>query len=156
MKVIFLDFDGVLNSERFVRSWDQHGVPIDPSRITVLKRIVAATDAKIVLSTSWRSYWAPEAECCDAVGIGINTLFREYGLEIFDRTPDLHRSRELEIAAWLADHPQTENYVVLDDDFLDGTGFLKGHFIKTSRFKNGLEEADSDRAIEILNSTKSQ
>lgn len=51
MKVIFLDFDGVLNSRSFraVRS-----DIIDEKHMTFLRRIVEATGAGIVLSTSWR------------------------------------------------------------------------------------------------------
>lgn len=46
MKVIFLDIDGVLNSKGTST--------LDDTYISRLKEIVKATDAKIVLSSSWK------------------------------------------------------------------------------------------------------
>src|SRR5262245_31712256 len=69
MKVIFLDLDGGLNSLRYFE--DIAGEPrtmlavpagevqqfteIDPSAVARLNRIVAASGAHIVLSTTWRA-----------------------------------------------------------------------------------------------------
>ena len=52
MKIIFLDFDGVLNSERYFRSYGAEGLALNPDNLCFLKEIVVATGAKIVLSTS--------------------------------------------------------------------------------------------------------
>lgn len=43
MKVIVLDFDGVLNYEKYLRAQNEHGVIIDPSRMALLKQIVDKT-----------------------------------------------------------------------------------------------------------------
>ena len=150
MKIIFLDFDGVLNSEKYVKNCGEYGVIIDPLRIILLKQIVDATNAKIVLSTSWREHWDKENNKCDSIGRKINEIFKKYNLSIFDKTPKLHNSREEEIKEWLKRHPETQNFVVLDDMLL-GAKFLEGHFVKTSNFFNGLEENDVEKATEILN-----
>lgn len=47
MKVIFLDFDGVITTEK--SRWC-----LDKDKMLLLKRIVDATGAKIVISSSWR------------------------------------------------------------------------------------------------------
>lgn len=148
MKVIFLDFDGVLNSEKYVRTVREYGVIIDPSRMALLKKIIDATNAEIVLSTSWREHWDKEPIKCDTTGEGINEIFGEYGLKIFDKTPKLNLKREDEIKAWLNENG-AESFVVLDDAFLSDD-FLVGHFIKTSNYFDGLDEADVKKAIEIL------
>lgn len=150
MKVIFLDFDGVLNSEKYIRGCDGYGVAIAPSRMILLKQIVDATDAKIVLSTSWREHWSKDLINCDSTGVLINRIFSTCGLQIFDKTPELHERREMEIKSWLDTHPEVENFVVLDDSLLSAD-YLNGHFIKTSNYFDGLDETDVQKAIDILN-----
>ena len=54
MKVIFLDVDGVLNSQQlFEKCEDDQLISVDEDNIKNLKTIVDATGAKIVLSSSW-------------------------------------------------------------------------------------------------------
>ena len=61
-KVIFLDFDGVLNTEYYQgflmyhgKTWqDQYGAFFDPEAILQLKRIIDATNADIVIESSWK------------------------------------------------------------------------------------------------------
>ena len=67
MKVIFLDIDGVLNtSEIFIeqsKNYKQKGiynVEIDEFRVEYLKQIIEKTNAKIVLSSSWRYFFVKE------------------------------------------------------------------------------------------------
>ena len=150
MKVIFLDFDGVLNSDKYVSGSEQSGIIINPSRMFFLKEIVNETDAKLVLSTSWREHWDKDTAGCDSTGKKINEIFAEHGLYIFDKIPKLHTRREEEIKQWLKQHPETENFVVLDDMLL-AADFLTDHIVKTSNYFDGLDQYDAKRAIEILN-----
>ena len=53
MKVIFLDIDGVLNSDASLMVDDR----VEGDLILNLKYIVDKTDAKIILSSSWRLYF---------------------------------------------------------------------------------------------------
>lgn len=149
MKVIFLDFDGVLNSTKYMLACGKSGLVFDPTKMLLLQQIQRATDAKIVLSTSWREYWSAESEKCTPTGHTINAVFREYGLRIFDKTPELNTAREREIEAWLGHH-KVKNFVVLDDRLMHAD-FLDGHYIKTSDYFGGLDETDAARVIEILN-----
>lgn len=151
MKVIFLDFDGVLNSAKYLLGCGDCGIAIDSTRMALLRRIVNATNAKIVLSTSWREHWSKNSGECDSIGVLINDIFDEHGLQVFDKTPELHTRREIEIESWLSKHPEVENFVVLDDMLLSAD-YLKGHFVKTSNYFDGLNETDVQEAIEILNS----
>ena len=59
MKVIFLDIDGVLNSDEYVdkvKKSDIQGIErdIDIEKVKLLKRAIDETGAKVVLSSSWR------------------------------------------------------------------------------------------------------
>ena len=150
MKVIFLDFDGVLNSTKYLLNSEAYGVAIDPSRMVLLKQIVDAANAKIVLSTSWREHWEKDLAKCGSTGILINRFFSTHGLQIFDKTPELHARREVEIKSWLDRHPEVKNFVVLDDSLLSAD-YLNGHFIKTSNYFDGLDETDVQKAIDVLN-----
>lgn len=150
LKVVFLDFDGVLNSEKYVKTCGEYGVIIDPTRMVLLKKLIDATNAKIVLLTSWREHWDIDDNKCNNTGKQINDIFAQHGLNIFDKTSKLYLSRECEIKAWLDEHTGVKNFVVLDDMFLSAK-FLEGHFIKTSNYFDGLDETDVKNAIKILN-----
>jgi hypothetical protein len=150
MKVIFLDFDGVLNSLRYLSACGETGLVIDPTRMALLKEIVDSTGAQIVLSTSWREHWWAISEACDAIGREIRERFAAWGLEILDKTSQLPVGRTAQIRDWLDHHPETETYLILDDALLSA-GFLEGHYIKTSNYHDGLASEDVPRAIAILN-----
>lgn len=160
MKVLFLDFDGVLNSERYCRFHPElEGAVFDPVCMLRLRRIVEATGAKIVLSTSWREHWSPEDSECDNTGLEINQAFAEQGLSVYGKTgvyrigefrrnPDVERVHE--ILDWLSEHPDVERYVVLDDRDLTASGLPEGHMVKTSGRVGGLTDADADTATCLL------
>lgn len=152
MKVLFTDIDGVLNGDDYVRRHGGEGVVIDPARMPLLQQIVQATDAVIVLSSSWREHWEPQGGG-DAVGRQLDALFAAYGLSIADKTPRLRSGREQEIAAFLTAHPHVTAFAVLDDRFLEAA-FLTGHFVLTSRLREGLDATDVQRAITILNGSE--
>ena len=150
MKIIFLDIDGVLNCDRYIIEHNCRGIGIDPTRMLLLADIVQASDAKIVLTTSWRKHWSENPEECDDMGIEINETFAEHGLSIYSKTPHLYYSREQEILSWLEDHPEVTRFVVIDDMWLKDDA-LDAYFVHTSGFRGGLCEDEALDAIEILN-----
>ena len=141
MKVIFLDVDGVLNSRQ-----DGNSIKLrTDSYLRLLREIVKATDAKIVLSSSWRV--GPSKAIRN-----LNNRLAEYGLEIMDSTPLLPGSscRGDEIRQWLSDNGQSvENFVILDDD-ADMLEFTDTNLVQTDS-ELGLQEKDVAKCIEILN-----
>lgn len=64
IKIIFLDIDGVLNCQRYYKSWfkkhkkqvprDKYGQLFDPTAEELLNRLIRETGAKIVVSSTWR------------------------------------------------------------------------------------------------------
>lgn len=150
MKVIFLDFDGVLNSRDYRDIHGSSGAGIDKSKLPLLKKLIDSTGAKIVLSTSLRTYWDKDPNKCDHYGKIINETFAMFGLEVYDKTPISDNGRrEDEILQWIVDNLGIKNYVVIDDGFLSAN-YINKHFVQTSDAE-GLQETHIDKAIKILN-----
>ena len=117
---------------------------LDERAIVQLKKIVEATNAEIVLSSSWRWY----KETRDK----IHHQLRQKGIDFVDTTPreiDITMSRGAEIKAWLDNHPEVKKFVILDDDELQIKEYLPYH-VKTN-FKYGLTREKAAEAIKILN-----
>ena len=141
MKVIFLDIDGVLTDTR-----DSESTLYDilrPVHLNCLKAIVDATKAQIVLSSARRLY-------ADQRNI-INNALQTVGLTFVDKTRFLMAGRAAEIKEWLNRHPDTEKFVILDDDVADLVSEFTGKIVKTT-MSVGLMPEHVDEAIKILNS----
>lgn len=153
MKILFLDIDGVLNSHIYDRNRDwTKQTDIDESRLPLLKEIVEATNAKIVLSSTWRVHWEKEEAGCDEDGRYINRIFAQYGLTVYDKTPDLGRgaARREEIGAWLSSAAEVERFVVLDDYRYDWGDLSERVVITDPNRQHGLEREHVEKAIALL------
>lgn len=187
MKIIFLDIDGVLNGwdfseyvkynvwnivpskkiKDFIRSLS-HYTDVDKKRVRRLGKICKKTGAKVVLSSSWRNGLLRHsgARYYDS---DRNKLFWDlidkYHIEVIGKTPRLRMSykREDEIKAWLSEHNEVENFIILDDEDADLQSFVGNHLVKTShkdyagyiacseRKWSGLAKEHVKQAIKILN-----
>lgn len=129
MKVIFLDIDGVLNTnDTFVNSdiETEKDILIDEFRVEYLRQIVEKTDAKIVLSSSMR--WRFKKLGNEVIAVTSNfapdfiNLLNQYGLELYDVTPIIEHEngkyvfRQDEIKKWLSQNDDVESCVILDDE----------------------------------------
>ena len=155
MKIIFLDIDGVLNSEIYEsnRGEDRANNRIDLSRVKLLKDIVTATDAKIVLSSTWRLDWEKSTELCGEDGKYINKCLEKYDLSIMDKTPfcSFFDDRRKEIWTWLLRHRNdVESFVILDD-INSGWNELNSRVVITDPYGYGLDEEHVQKAIKLLN-----
>ena len=155
MKIIFLDIDGVLNSDTYLKSRPANSADnrIDLSRVKLLADLVKSTNAKIVLTSTWRVDWNMIPLLCGNFGKYINECFSAYGISIFDKTPciSLLNGRRKEIVTWLSRHRgDVESFVILDDmDF--GWEELHSSVVITNPQGYGLEEEHVQKAIELLN-----
>lgn len=155
MKVIFLDVDGVLNEEKS-RSRCVGYKGIDDSKAGNLAKIVHATDAKIVLISTWKEGWRKTDKAHQGMMANyLDKKLKKQGVTVFDKTRDVAQgeyfSRGEGILDFLQRH-KVESYVILDDyqyDY-DGCGLTARH-IKTDAHNGGLTAALADRAIELLN-----
>jgi hypothetical protein len=104
MKAIFLDIDGVLNSEE---TQNPRNFPyfVDDRLLDQFTELVRKTGATVVLSSTWR---------VDPVGL---LAAKYYQVPFDDVCPDLPGApRCEEVITWLRQHPDVTRYVVLDDD----------------------------------------
>ena len=148
MKVLFLDIDGVLNTPKMC---GRFGIDfIDNILVALVARIVNETDAKIILSSTWR---IDEKDR--------NLVIRElaeYGLAIHDCTPVLtgvggwiasgRPERRDEIQAWLDQNPVTR-FAILDDM---QEACIEGSFFKTDE-NRGITVTIAEQIIQHLNDT---
>lgn len=151
MKVIFLDIDGVLNSDEYfdkIEGLNIDGIEstVDVNKIKLLKEAIEATGAKVVLSSSWR--YTRNAQ-------HLKQLLLCYGI-FTDSTPFMENIRGKEIKKWLEEHKDTEDYVILDDEIFDSYDEeLMRKVIKVSNangmsFGEGLQQKDVEQIIERL------
>lgn len=128
-KILFLDIDGVLNSDRFSRTVlvdnSPYGLELDPKAISLLKIFLETHDQlKIVISSSWR----------DTLSLTqFQELFATHG--IIDRIIDLTSSevgKAASIELWIQTH-RPRKFAILDDDQLfDLPHRLHRYQVKTS------------------------
>lgn len=167
-KLVFLDFDGVLNSSEFAAhlyrnnesAQDEKGLDLfDPQTIDCMNRIVDATGAKIVVTSSWRylglaklqKLWNERGLHGEIIGMTslhvVDELILEKGIEWLER--EMNGSpRSEEIAHWLKSYDINANYVILDD--LPMPKALQPHAIQVNP-QFGLTDQHVKQAIEILN-----
>lgn len=147
MKVMFLDFDGVIT---IPPKWY-----IKADKLKYIKRIVDKTGAKIVISSSWRCGIPPSLELTIEKMIGRpkrcprNKMMNWFIDNLYDVTPIYSSPRGKEIKAYLDKHTEIDNYVILDDDgdMLDEQLF---HFVQTN-YEDGITKLETNWAIKILN-----
>ena len=150
-KILFLDFDGVLDTEHYQgllqyqgKPWqDEYGAFFDPKAVKQLKRIIDATDADIVVESSWK-YLGLDA---------MKELWKVRNLPgtIIDITPSLlGKNKGVEIASWLSKYAKQDiRYVIIDDEYVILDSQLP-HFILTNPYE-GITEEQANRAISMLN-----
>lgn len=152
MNIIFLDVDGVLNSDEFrterymiLKRAVKAEEFFDPTCLKCLKKIVEETDAKIVVTSS------AMINDMDLLGKKLG----EYGISVLDKTAHYGDRRGTQIREWLSEHNDVENYIILDDDyFMDYPG-LDDHIVKTSFYSGrGLNESHVQKAIKLLKGAK--
>ena len=138
MKVIFLDIDGVLNSEEFaiwcsefpdfIREGGSNWV--DPNAVKMIVYLCEKHDVKLVISSSWRIFDTYNT-------IEYFKRYRDliplcnYIVGVTPRSMDdrIWESRGEEIQQYLDTHPEVENYVIVDDDN-DMLESQKDHFVR--------------------------
>lgn len=110
--VLFLDFDGVLNGEAFLRRQRNHGQSrlFSPINMSALEQLcVRVPVTSIVVTSTWRIGRSLEVLRELLTGEGF-----DHGELVISATPDLG-DRTLEIEKWIADHGQAIHPLILDD-----------------------------------------
>lgn len=166
MKYIFLDIDGVLNSDLYMSSATYlaevtalglepkgtevvnkaHHLHLDPAAIKLLNSLVEKSGAKVIISSTWRKKYSLSE---------LRTMLQGRGatFEIHGVTPAKMswRPRGLDISAFLYNANKTdgvpEAFVILDD--VDEFSKFQDQFVQTSE-NTGLTQKEVGRALKIL------
>ena len=155
MNVIFLDFDGVLDTY-YYKAYES-----TEEKVKILADICHMYDAKVVIEAAARlaiNEFTMEIDSTSQWVLYLFYLFNKYDIEVIGRTPEIKRYddsnktiywpglKEDEIRLFLFRHPEIEHYCVIDDDDLShihsksDLDKVRTHLVKT--------ENDSDNPKE--------
>ena len=179
MKIIFLDIDGVLNSQiayenGFCKYNDDYGQDFYPESAKLLNKLIDETKAKIVISSTWRcngletmqNMWKDRNMSGEVISITPSLGFTYKKIIVDDKIVDLHLNRGIEINTWLSaygfeitswDKQIQKNYVnnsgienfIIIDDDYDMLYQQKNHFIHVDPYE-GFNEKNYSKSQEIL------
>ena len=163
-RIIFLDFDGVLNTARNIARLRAEGKPLsdefgylfDAEAVANLQTIIEQTDAEIVVSSSWkfeglermRQLWQARRLPGRLLDITPDYLSCVGGID--PSNPDSFVGKGNEIKAWLERHAAMDCRYVILDDTPDVLASQRENYIQIND-ECGITAADAQRAIEILN-----
>ena len=156
MKVIFLDIDGVLVTRNSIKYQylnfpDDTSIRFSKKAVKNLNKLIRLTEAKIVISSTWRLFHSLEE---------LQNIFKKQSIkgEVISTTSveratveeDIPRGQK--ITDWLGQHPEVEQYIIIDDDVqADCIQFHPFNCVETS-YKRGFASEDRfNEAIAILN-----
>lgn len=158
MKILFLDFDGVLNSldnkeaNYFLwknnpdhKSKDRFGDLFDERCVNWLSYIILRTDCKIVISSTWRLQGLKTME----------EMWKERNLpgELIGITPSISDSlRGQEVKHWLENKTIStiQSYCIVDDDI----DMIENQPLVKTNPQYGLTKKEAVEIINILNNEK--
>jgi hypothetical protein len=166
--IIFLDFDGVITHVGVHKGWydaptevDNDGTAVqrqwydlDRNCIKLLNRLVELTNAKVVISSTWRTHHELRH---------LENHMKNFGFEgeVIDKTP--HKMslywRDEEINLWMVYNNYTDDYLILDDESHHLENAPSDHFVyiyegwdkgglTSTRAKEELTELLKQRGIE--------
>lgn len=169
MNVIFLDFDGVIDTN-YYKSDEQI-----EEKIKILSDICHTYNCKVVIEASAKDAIDEETLEIDKEAIWILKifeLFRKYNINCIGRTPNVCKKnddcsylpmwKEDEIILYLFNHPEIEHYCVIDDDDLtdmhrkSDLDKVRTHLVKTKDFlldnpkEEGLQPYHKEEVGKIL------
>lgn len=164
MKIIFLDFDGVLNSIDWMMKRPHDWMHFDPRTMELLNGLVKKTQAEIVVSSSWRirGVYGPKSKLTHN-DIEAEVMMTAYCKGVLDTahlvgapigatpTHDYRGyERGYQIQRWMEMHPEVkiESFVILDDS--DDMVHLMNRLVRVPG-SFGLQEEHVELAIKKLN-----
>ena len=162
-KIIFLDIDGVLNSQNsFINNYEYDKLlqmvydgsindivmskmcDIDMDKLYMLIDICLLTNAKIVVSSGWKRLW-----CYPLIEEKLVSL----GLPIVGETPSISSGRRGdEIRKYLEDN-KVDDFVILDDEVFSDFYELENYLVKTCFYDDGLDYDTAGEVFRILKRT---
>lgn len=153
INIIFLDIDGVLNSRTHMNNLIQQrksvssgNMELNRESILILKEIINKTNAKIVLSSSWRKILRNV--------VNVRNQLKSHGISLLGLTGTSQSGkRDDEIREWINNWINEKNnirsFIIIDDDEQD-IELYKDRLIHTT-WMYGLQKEHIKNSIELLN-----
>ena len=159
MNYLFLDIDGVLNTGRYsdyliengLCETDAYGYLFDPEAVQNLERIIEATDAKVVITSTWRldgdmqALWHNRNLAGDVIGV-TPTIHKEKAI---GKIKIWYDHKGMGVEEWLQDNATVPyKYAILDDedDYLPSQS---NHLVLTDPM-TGITKEVADKVISLL------
>jgi hypothetical protein len=140
-KIVFLDFDGVLNCDESVCALGTR-YKFWPASIKALNEVLTRTGARVVISSTWREHWTLSENAASLEKAGL-VQGRVVGKTCVSET-----ERGIQIDSWLKAVPYpVDSFVILDDK--DDMAMHRRRLVRVDS-KTGLGMKDTQQAIEIL------
>lgn len=154
MKVLFLDFDGVLTytgSQTGNRMW-----PWNADGLLLLHEIVARTETNIVVSSSWRHACSLD-DLGVLLGLEVGDICDDQTGAVIGKTPGTGRifthdseGRGTAITVWLAENGSyVDTWAVVDDDVFDMHPWMLARIVQTES-RVGLTSESANELIALL------
>lgn len=163
MNVIFLDFDGVIDTAHFNKEEDIE------KKIKILADISHEYDCKVVIEAALKDSIDDNLKSKNDFVKTVFSLFDKHGIKCIGKTPTIPKYiddyteipswKEYEIRLYLFRHPEIEHYCVIDDDDLSPYNSclnkVKDHLLTTINYSSnkeeeGLLEKHKDEVSKIL------
>lgn len=151
MKIIFLDFDGVMDTDHYdnylnymgLPEKDKFGIVFDPDCVRNLGRIIDATGADIVVTSTWKDFMTYKE-------ILEMWEYRKLPGFVTDTAPTCSRHRGDEIDAWLEECRTECEYIIIDD--MDESQFNEHQYERLFVVNpyDGLNDDVTDKIIAML------
>ena len=160
MKVLFLDIDGVMKDDY---CWHYETEHFDEylkkaflleDKFKILGEICKKYDLKVVVSSAWKcnAYYGNNPNFIEDVEEKYGSLrelrglLEKYGIELYGYTPDVPNPgepwcqimcKEYDITAFLIEHPEVTDYVIVDDLVENDLYTLNNHLLQTKYNEDG-------------------
>ena len=133
---LFLDIDGVLNTRTTVVGAPSGRTGVDDARVRILKKALKQFgDVDIILTSDWKLMREDGDDFTYLV-----SMLKKYGLSLTGKTTDVWVGRGEGIQSYLAEHPEIDEYVILDDNTFDFSNYPK--LWERLLLTNGIENAE--------------
>lgn len=153
-RVLFLDIDGVLNSDPDLDKFNDLGAGSDcitiPHLQALEKLLAYYPETKIVVSSDWR---LPQFPCALKM---VKMCLAMIGHTVYGVTPDMgYTDRSVEILTWIGRMQRKkvhfDRFCILDDRYDAGSG-VEDHLVRTDP-RVGLTESNVLTAVGVLGDT---
>lgn len=150
MNIVFLDIDGVLNTDKTCIFYDNEMI-VEDDKLLLLKNLWKKRKVKSFQFQQKKITGKRKTKTNKVyTGAYLDEKFSEYGLTIYDKTIDDGIHRGLGVLAWKSRN-NTKNIVVLDDNEEGYDAITKAFYLVKISGGIGLTEQNLEKAKEILN-----